>query len=71
METTGAYGKGSVFGLVSHSGGWDFSDLHDFTGGSDGGDPYGKVIVDANQNLYGTTPYGGAYDLGVVFEITP
>jgi hypothetical protein len=29
--------------------------IHSFTGGSDGGLPYGGVISDASGNLYGTT----------------
>jgi hypothetical protein len=28
--------------------------LHNSTGGADGGDPYGAVILDSNGNLYGT-----------------
>jgi uncharacterized repeat protein (TIGR03803 family) len=45
--------------------------LHDFTGGSDGGCPYSNVIFDSNGNLYGTAACGGAYNNGVVWEITP
>ena len=45
--------------------------IYSFTGGSDGGYPYGGVISDANGNLYGTTFGGGAYDGGTVFELTP
>jgi uncharacterized repeat protein (TIGR03803 family) len=49
--------------------------LYDFTGGSDGGTPEDKLIVDASGNLYGTTFYGGTGSCnggcGVVFEITP
>ena len=45
--------------------------IHSFTGGSDGGFPYGGVISDANGNLYGTTFGGGAYGIGTVFELTP
>jgi uncharacterized repeat protein (TIGR03803 family) len=45
--------------------------LHNFTGGSDGADPNGGVVIDMKGNLYGTTVYGGAYSAGTVFEITP
>jgi uncharacterized repeat protein (TIGR03803 family) len=72
----GAYGNGSVFKLTASSGGWNYTSLHDFTGGSDGEAPPGGVVLDANGNLYGTTAYGGANGCGysgcgVVWEITP
>lgn len=65
----GRYGYGSVFELSPSSGGWIYTDLHDFTGGSDGANPAGSVAIDANGNLYGTTTAGGS-DYGVVWEIT-
>ncbi|MFY9843921.1 MAG: choice-of-anchor tandem repeat GloVer-containing protein, partial [Terriglobales bacterium] len=43
--------------------------LHNFTGGADGGDPYGGVIRDSKGNLYGTTQEGGTSGAGVVFKI--
>jgi len=67
----GTYNQGSVFKLTPSSGGWTESDLYDFTGGSDGGSPFSNVVIDANGNLYGTTPAGGFYSYGVVWEITP
>jgi hypothetical protein len=54
-----------------------YTDLHDFTGGSDGAFPLGGVAVDANGNLFGTTEIGGMTSsdctegCGVVWEITP
>ena len=48
--------------------------LHTFTGGDDGADPKGQLIMDAAENLYGTTPAGGAVSgecgCGVVFKVT-
>jgi uncharacterized repeat protein (TIGR03803 family) len=67
----GAYASGAVFKLTPSNGGWTYTSLHDFTGGSDGADPISNVVFDANGNLYGTTSYGGAYNYGVVWEITP
>ncbi len=67
----GAHGWGSVFKLTPSSGGWTYTSLHDFTGGSDGGNPSCTPVFDANGNLYGTTRAGGAYGYGVVFEVTP
>ncbi len=68
---SGAYGYGNVFKLTPSDGGWTYTSLHDFTGGSDGGFPVSVVSFDANGNLYGTAEVGGAYDNGVVWEITP
>jgi len=62
---------GSVFRLTPSNGGWIYTDLHDFSGGSDGGLPVSRVLIDANGNLYGTASIGGANGYGVVWEITP
>jgi hypothetical protein len=75
----GSFGCGNVFKLTSGSGGWTYSWLYNFTGGSDGGFPVAGVTLDANGNLYGTTPFGGtsyscsAYGIGcgVVFRVMP
>jgi len=46
--------------------------LYGFTGGADGADPYGEnLIFDKAGNLYGTGYSGGAFEQGVVFELTP
>jgi len=65
----GAYGYGSVFRLSRTAHGWHYKDLHDFTGGSDGGYPGGGVVLDASGNLYGTAVLGGANGLGVLYRI--
>jgi uncharacterized repeat protein (TIGR03803 family) len=73
----GKYGAGVVFELAPSGSGYVYSVLHDFTGGSDGGHPYGQIVLDANGNLYGATESGGmtggycANGCGVVWEITP
>jgi len=60
------YGNGVVYKVdtAGHS-----TVLHNFTGGADGGDPYGGVIRDSKGNLYGTAQLGGASGAGVVFKI--
>ena len=67
----GAHGLGSVFKLTFSNGTWTFTDLYDFTGGTDGGSPYGSVAVDPHGNIFGTAVVGGSDNQGVVFEITP
>ena len=72
----GHEGYGSVFKLTPSNGGWTYTSLHDFTGGTDGAHPFGPIL-DANGNLYGTTASGGLANCdngvgcGVVWEITP
>src|ERR1700733_10449506 len=48
----------------------NFSVVHDFTGGSDGGNPLAGFTTDAAGNLYGTTSMGGASRAGPVFNVT-
>jgi len=74
----GAFNYGQIFQLTPSGGNWIYTDLHDFTGGSDGGNPIGGVIVDSSGNVYGTAWFGGAnlcgggsYSCGTVWEITP
>ncbi len=77
LQGGGANGAGAVFRLAPSGGSWIYTDLHDFTGGSDGGSPIGSVSLDSSGNIYGTALFGGAYSCaigsgcGVIFEITP
>jgi len=45
--------------------------LYEFKDGTDGARPYAGVVLDATGNLYGTTYYGGASQLGVVYKLDP
>lgn len=66
------YGCGVVFELSPDGDGtWTFTDLYNFTGGKDGGNPICPLVLDASGNLYGTTSLGGAYGKGNVFKLTP
>jgi len=47
-----------------------FTDLYNFTGGSDGGGPYGGVIRDKTGTLYGTTRAGGDSNDGTVWKLS-
>ena len=62
----GASGSGVVF-KIDTSG--KETVLYTFTGGTDGGFPYGSLISDAAGNFYGTTNGGGAGGAGVVFKL--
>ncbi len=62
---------GTIFKLTPSNGNWTYTDLYDFTGGSDGSTPYSNLVMDANGNLYGTASTSGANGLGVIFEFTP
>jgi len=50
---------------------WIHTLLHSFAGGDDGNYPASDLAMDDGGNLYGTTIFGGVYDSGVVYEITP
>jgi uncharacterized repeat protein (TIGR03803 family) len=63
----GSNNDGTVFRLVRSGGGWNFELLYTFTGGSDGGNPWGVAIVDGNGNVFGDT---SAFN-GGVFELSP
>jgi uncharacterized repeat protein (TIGR03803 family) len=63
----GYYGNGAVFKLA----GGTLTTLHSFNqAGGDGYNPDSGVALDTKGNVYGTAPGGGAYGLGVLYEIT-
>src|SRR5580700_8981594 len=45
--------------------------LYSFTGGIDGSEPYGGVILDRRGRLVGTTTFGGVRGWGTLFKLTP
>lgn len=71
--TGGTYGYGTVFELTPQGlGQWNLTVLYNFNGQNSTGDaPFGTPVFDSAGNLYGTTVYGGTYDSGMVFELTP
>jgi uncharacterized repeat protein (TIGR03803 family) len=46
-----------------------FDVLYNFTGSSDGGNPYAAVLRDTSGNLYSTAANGGSSGKGVVFKV--
>ena len=80
MDGGGAGCCGVVFEVPA--GGGSENVLYTFRGGSDGANPVAGVIMDANDNLYGTTEVGGGTGTGckkvlfgngcgTVFKLTP
>jgi len=74
----GAFNFGSAFKLTPAGGSWNYTSLHDFTGGTDGGYPRSSILFDKNGNMYGTAAEGGTGNptncvgpCGVIFKITP
>ena len=64
----GAYGEGTVFEVTAAGAEkvlYSFGSLPD-----DGSSPTTGLVFDKKGNLYGTTPSGGAYGYGTVFELT-
>jgi len=65
----GTYEDGWVYELTNCSESCTLVDLHDFQSRTDGANPVGSPVLDANGNLYGTTLDGGASGNGTVWEI--
>jgi len=57
--------------VIPQAQGQAFSVVHNFSGGSDGGDPLAGLIIDGVGNLYGSASSGGAYGYGAVFMVDP
>ncbi len=66
----GAKGHGDVFVILNNQGKWFLKPLYAFEDQPDGASPYGGVIFDKAGNLYGTTYYAGANDLGSVYKLS-
>ncbi len=64
----GDAGFGTVFEITSSGA---LTTRYTFTGGNDGGNPWGGLVRAADGNLYGTTQNGGLYGFGTVFRIAP
>jgi len=69
---------GTVFELTPDGiGAWTFQTIYEFSGGADGAQPSGDLVVDSSGNIYGTTLYGGIVNstcstgCGTVFKLSP
>lgn len=70
----GPYGYGIVFQLSPSADSWTETAIHgfcsDYPDCSDGANPIAGVVFDADDNLYGTTSYGGdPNSWGTVYEL--
>src|SRR5579863_6452645 len=65
------YTQGSIFELTPHTpGAWGMDLVYVFPF-TDGQWPSPGLVADAAGNLFGTTQYGGTFNLGMVFEFSP
>ena len=71
-------GSGIVFQLIPPSakgGAWTETTLYDFTFFVNGALPAGRILIDSNGNLDGTTLNGGLYGCdgycGAVYQVVP
>jgi uncharacterized repeat protein (TIGR03803 family) len=80
-EAAGGHGFGNIFKMTRRGDNWILTPLYNFEGGSDGSDPFAKVVVGPDGALYGTTTTGGGQGAcecygqnsgcGTVFKLTP
>ncbi len=63
----GTSGEGAVFAVTTN--GMVFTNLHSFTGGSDGDNPYAGLMLVGNT-LFGTAGNGGNSFAGTLFAVT-
>lgn len=71
-DNGGYYGGGTVFALTPNGTTWTKTIVHDFGSGHDGAHPASRPTQDPKTGrLYGTTPNGGAYSGGTVYQVTP
>jgi uncharacterized repeat protein (TIGR03803 family) len=69
----GALGYGTVFKLTppaKANGVWTINVLHSFTQ-TEGSPSYGDLVFDKSGALYGATLFGGTFNHGTVFKLTP
>ena len=70
----GGDGSGVVFSLtppVTKGASYILTTIHTFTGGADGGAPYGTLLLGSSGQIYATVTVGCAYTVGGVLEFTP
>lgn len=66
----GVNGLGTVYEVSRVNGQIQFTTLYAFKDTPDGALPYSGLVFDKSGNLYGTTYYAGANDLGTVYMLS-
>lgn len=67
----GVHQSGVVYKLTpTQTGEWGQETLYAFNDEPDAGFPYGGLVADKKNNLYGTTYYAGAHDVGTVYRLS-
>jgi uncharacterized repeat protein (TIGR03803 family) len=66
----GLYSYGTVYELFNFNDGSYGEAILASVANAGGINPYGGVILDNADSVYGTTTYGGTYNLGIVYEVT-
>lgn len=67
LSSGGTSAGGTLFKISTS--GTGFTVLHPFTFGSDGGNPFGTLVL-SGSTLYGTAIYGGCPGSGTVFKVS-
>ncbi|HEY3863554.1 MAG TPA: choice-of-anchor tandem repeat GloVer-containing protein [Verrucomicrobiae bacterium] len=69
--TAYAGGMGADYGVIySVDSSGNYNVIHTF-GFTDGGGPYGGLVLAGDGNFYGTASYGGANNDGAIFRLSP
>ncbi len=66
----GVNNAGTIYSLTPSGGGWTYTLLYTFTGGSDGLYSISNLVL-KHGRLYGTTIDGGTNGAGVIYELKP
>ena len=63
----GSLGLGTVYQLTTSG---SVNVLHSFTGGKDGKNPFGGLVLGTDGYLYGTAENAGTYGYGTIFQVS-
>lgn len=67
----GTNNVGTAFELTMSGGQWTEQVIYNFGSAGDAINPAGPLSIDHSGNMFGATQFGGKYDRGAVFELTP
>jgi uncharacterized repeat protein (TIGR03803 family) len=75
-NVNGGAGYGVVYKMTPSGEGWNYQVIYTFTGGQDGANPEGQLLLDSSGNLYGTATTGGLsgcgnFGCGTIYKLSP